>query len=180
MIKRSPFCSLDNTWFIVSNHGTSEIRQSSLTSLKVWTVFLLVLPILFLTTFKIEPNHFETVQEVENVNVPNIIALEPANIISLFFNCFVLTIPVVQPPQLCCLVRAPSVGKNNSMGGQENGSCVLWRARAALAVIVKSNFRRFRQGQERGSRGGQTLSIIWATSESWSLWTWKQQATTES
>ena len=119
MIKRSPFCSLDNTWFIVSNHGTSEIRQSSLTSLKVWTVFLLVLPILFLTTFKLEPNHFETVQEVENVNVPNIIALEPANIISLFFNCFVLTIPVVQPPQLCCLVCAPSVGKNNSMGGKK-------------------------------------------------------------
>ena len=174
MIKRSPFCSLDNAWFIVSNHGTSEIRQSSLTSLKVWTVFLLVLPILFLTTFKLEPNHFETVQEVENVNVPNIIALEPANIISLFFNCFVLTIPVVQPPQLCCLVRAPSVGKNNSMVAQENASCVLWRARARRAVvIVKSNFRRFRLLCARTwkQRGGRTLSIIWATPQSRSSWT---------
>ena len=49
---------------------------------------------------------------------------------------------------LCCVVRAPSAGKNNSMGGQENASCVLWRARAALAVIVKSNFRRFRVGKK--------------------------------
>ena len=38
MIKRSPFCSLDNAWFIVSNHGTSEMCQSTATSLKVWTI----------------------------------------------------------------------------------------------------------------------------------------------
>ena len=65
---------------------------------------------------------------------------------------------------LCC---GPSAGKNNSMGGQENASCVLWRAqRAALAVIVKSNFRRFSAGQEvREAEVGKPYQ----SSECWSL-----------